>query len=253
MTICIAAIGKNSNEEFIIFATDHMVTTPSGQFEQSIEKFKAINKTTVAMFSGNALLFQKIMDKLDSKLKDSEYGKLADAIHTSMRDVRIETFEKEVLGIYNLKLPELKAFLDKKIENNYVNDMLFKLSAYSLGSAILTVGFKDQSAQITLITEYIKVEHRDLNFGAIGSGEAQAINTLMFQKHSKDNDLGTTLYNVYKAKRNAEVAVGVGKETDMYILHQKKGLIRIKPSYEKQLDEVYSKELQYGKSSSVTK
>ena len=34
MTICIAAIGTDEGKEVIAFATDHMITTGTGQFEK---------------------------------------------------------------------------------------------------------------------------------------------------------------------------------------------------------------------------
>ncbi len=33
MTICIAAIATEDGKEIVVFLTDHMVTTPAGQFE----------------------------------------------------------------------------------------------------------------------------------------------------------------------------------------------------------------------------
>ena len=61
MTICIAAIGTESNKELIVFATDHMITTSTGQFEHTIAKYKELNKNTVAMLAGQALLFEDLV------------------------------------------------------------------------------------------------------------------------------------------------------------------------------------------------
>ena len=40
MTICIAAISVKNGKDFIVFATDHMITTGMGQFEHSVPKYK---------------------------------------------------------------------------------------------------------------------------------------------------------------------------------------------------------------------
>jgi len=74
----------------------------------------------------------------------------------------------------------------------------------------------------------------------------QALNTLLFQRHSKNDSLVPTVYNVYKAKRNAEVAIGVGRETDLLVLTQTK-LYKIDGNLMKILARVYDKELQFGK------
>ena len=74
----------------------------------------------------------------------------------------------------------------------------------------------------------------------------QAQNTLLFQKQSKQDDLKTTLYNVYKAKKNAEVMQGVGKETDIGYLNED-CITMLDDENIKILDEIYNIELNYGR------
>jgi hypothetical protein len=63
MTICIAAIGKDENgKEVIVFATDHMITLPTiGQFEMTVDKYKKITPNTIAMLSGEQLIFEDLI------------------------------------------------------------------------------------------------------------------------------------------------------------------------------------------------
>ena len=49
MTICISAICKENEDEHIVFAVDHMITTYNGEFEHAIKKYNIINKNTVGM------------------------------------------------------------------------------------------------------------------------------------------------------------------------------------------------------------
>ena len=70
MTICISAVAterENEKEkETIIFSTDHMISVGNlGQFEKEIKKYKILNKNTIAMLSGNTLLFDRILDGTD--------------------------------------------------------------------------------------------------------------------------------------------------------------------------------------------
>lgn len=73
-----------------------------------------------------------------------------------------------------------------------------------------------------------------------------AQNSLLFQKHSKQDDLKTTLCNVYKAKKNAEVMQGVGKETDIEYLNET-GITMLDKRNIEILDEIYNIELNYGR------
>jgi hypothetical protein len=85
-----------------------------------------------------------------------------------------------------------------------------------------------------------------MNFHTIGTGNAQAANTLLFQKHDKQDKLLETLYKVYKAKRNSEVMQGVGKETELLIL-SKDGCHKIEKPHMDILSKIYYEELQFGK------
>jgi len=69
---------------------------------------------------------------------------------------------------------------------------------------------------------------------------------LLFQRHSKLDVLASAIYNVYKAKRNAEVSIGVGKETDMLIL-TKKDILEIGEVHIETLKKIYDDELCSGK------
>ena len=72
---------------------------------------------------------------------------------------------------------------------------------------------------------------------------------MLNQKHSKDDSLTTTIYTVYKAKRDAEVMAGVGKETDLLIL-TKNGQKKLTSNDLITLNSIYMGELNYGKTHS---
>jgi len=78
----------------------------------------------------------------------------------------------------------------------------------------------------------------------------QAENTLLFQRHSKKDKLSTTLYNVYKAKRNSEVSVGVGKETDIKVMTQN-DILSIDEENLNKLSQIYDNEIKSGKENKI--
>ena len=90
MTICIAAIGKceelGIDGEAIVFATDHMITLSQiGEFEHSIEKYRTINSNTVVMLSGEALLFDELLDGVPSngtvdEIKEKIYSNMVNSL-----------------------------------------------------------------------------------------------------------------------------------------------------------------------------
>jgi hypothetical protein len=246
MTICIAAIGKDSKgSEIFVFATDHMLSHPQiGSFEKSIDKYKAINANTVAMLSGDPLIFEALVQKC--RQQECSFDEMAKLIQKSMNELKEGIIQKQILDLYKINYDYLRDVLKAPIGNPYIENVLRSISEFTLNTVILLIGFKDGEAQIAEVGESRIVDLRDIDFGAIGSGAVQALNTLLFQRHSKNDPLAITLYNVYKAKRNAEVAVGVGKETDVMIL-KKDGIIEIADPKIKILSEIYEDELRFGK------
>ena len=174
MTICIAAIGKykfGSNElEAIVFATDHMVGVPVGQFEHAIEKYKKISENCIAMFaSNNALLFNEIVEGLDN---EADFIVQCNNIFEKMKKLRLEKIEREILSSFDVNLGFVKENLNKPIQNQVIQQIFETIAKYSLQSQLLLIGFKDSKAQISEITDMGYWQLRDINFGAIGSGYA---------------------------------------------------------------------------------
>lgn len=248
MTICITAIAtdsrENKNSEFLVFCTDHMVTTSLGQFEQQIKKYKKINNA-IAMLSGRILIFDKCLKGLDLP---TDFNKGKEKIFENMKNIRKETIQNEVYNVFNVDEEYAKNLLKEEVKNTFIGNILDTVSKYSLETSILLIGFDENgSAQISEISEDGIDDFRDIQFHAIGSGSIQALNTLLFQRQSKAADLKTTLYNIFKAKKNAEVAQGVGKETELLILKNDGNLIEISQGDLTTLNDVYNTELTYGK------
>lgn len=245
MTICIAAISKDVNDdELIVFATDNMISIQQiGQFEMDIDKYKRITEETVAMLSGDPLIFNDIL--IDCK-ECNNFDGMKKKIQENMANIKNERVQKQLLDTYKIDYEYLKEALKQPIQNAYLSQLFENVTKFTLNTGILLIGFKENDAQITEITETHTNELTDINFHAIGSGAVQALNTLLFQKHSKNVPLSTTIYNVYKAKRNAEVSIGVGTQTDMMIL-SKSGVTEIEKDKMEVLSKIYEEELNYGK------
>lgn len=243
MTICIAAIAKENDKEYVVFSTDHMVTTNMGQFEHSILKYSCLNKNTVAMLAGQALLFDDLIKVGEDCLN---YELIKSKIFENFKKKRKEVIENEIFNVFGINQDFFKESLQKTIPNPYINTILQKVAEFKLNTQIILIGYIDSVAQITHVEENSVVEFRSMNFHCIGSGSIQAANTLLFQKHSKTNPLKPTIYSVYKAKKNAEVIAGVGKETELLVLNEE-GVKKLSTEDMGILDKIYKEELGYGR------
>lgn len=243
MTICISAICTEKGEEHIVFAVDHMLTTANGEFEHTINKYEKINKNTVGMIAGDALLMQFFMD-LDNF--NDDYKTIQKTIQNKFKEKRKEKVKQKILDPLFLDIDFIKQSLNKKLDNPFVETILKQTLKTKLDSAVLLVGFEEDNAQISEIGDGGIYDFRNINFHTIGSGAIQAQNTLLFQKHSREDNLKTTLYNVYKAKKNAEVKQGVGKETEIGYLNKDKIEILNEENI-KVLNDIYKYESSCGK------
>ncbi|MCL2115644.1 MAG: hypothetical protein FWH29_05430 [Methanobrevibacter sp.] len=140
----------------------------------------------------------------------------------------------------------VKENLNKKIENPIMSKIFENIIETKLNASILLVGFIENKAHLSIIREDGVFDFTTINFGAIGSGSPQAENNMLFQKQSKDDDLRRTLYNVFKAKKNAEVNRGVGRETELGYLNKDK-IVMIKNKDLKILNDIYEHESLCGK------
>lgn len=244
MTICLAAIAKEDGKEYIVFSTDHMVTTSIGQFEHSIIKYKEINKTTVAMLAGDPLLFDDLINIKNSN--SLSYLEIQKQVFDNFKKKRKEIIQNEIFDVYGI---EQKFFIDalaRPIPNPHIHSILEEVSKFNLGTGILLIGFEDNSARISEVNERGVLNFRDMNFHAIGSGNMQAANTMLFQKHDKCEALTSTVYNVFKSKKNAEVLEGVGRETELLVLSLN-GCKKLNGSDLEILNKIYNNELSFGK------
>jgi len=251
LTSCIAAIGRcaalGNDCEGIVCATDHMITMQNiGQFEHSIDKYRRIGTTNIAMLSGDALLFDEVLKDIPAPL---DFDSVSVKIHENLKRIRDQRIDSSIFQRLRIDFDFLKDTLRLPTHNETMKGILDEIKDLTLNTSILLVGFKDQMAQLAEINEFQMLNARDINFNAIGSGAVQAINTLLFQRHSKSDDLKTTLYNVYKAKRNSEVAVGVGKETDLFVLLPSGKLMEASDAQINDLAKVYAAEMQFSKTS----
>jgi hypothetical protein len=89
------------------------------------------------------------------------------------------------------------------------------------------------------------VQHFDkIGFGAVGSGIPHATTAMCLDGQTSKRKISETLYGVYMAKRKAESAPGVGKETDLGVI-TKEGICFLETQNLKDLDALYSQNLKH--------
>ena len=144
MTICISAICTEKEENNIVFAVDHMITTGLGQFEHEITKYRWVNKNTVGMIAGNALLMNYF---LNDDYTNKSYTEIKEIIEEKFRQKKLEEIQK-ILDVYSIDLDYVRELLKNPITNEYQKTILKSISKTKLNTAILLIGFEDGNVKI---------------------------------------------------------------------------------------------------------
>lgn len=222
MTVCIAAACENG--QAAIVASDRMLSAPflTIEFDHPDAKIDMIGGRCVALTAGDALSVQDILVGglgVAAQLQDPTVELIAQHVRNRFVEVRKRRINEMVLGPRGLdfdlfyaggiqRLPgELAMFLDAQIQQA------------QLGSSIILAGIDGSGAHIFAIEDPGTTQCFDrLGYHSVGSGHRHALLTLVAKAQHKTADLYTTIFNVFSAKKAAELAPGVGSATEMRII-----------------------------------
>ena len=224
MTICIAVLCENN--QAVVIASDRMITAGflAMEFEHSRSKIDQITPAVVGLTAGDALanteLFreckatiqqlqspsvQLIVDRIKSQFVILRQQRAEDSF-LRPRGITFEEFYKKG-GIQRIP-PDLAMVLDREIMH----------SAFPLN--LVVAGVDASGAHIYGVRDPGIVSCYDsLGFHAVGSGESHALLTLIGLGQNTTDDIKKSVYQIYEAKRKAEVAQGVGRDTDVGIIN----------------------------------
>jgi len=222
MTVCIGAICNN--RQAAVVASDRMVTShlPPIEFEHTKSKIFELTEYCLALVAGNALkpieLIPKIRAKL-TKTKNPNIEFIAENIKELYQYLRANVAEDSVLRprtidketFYTRGINIFPPDLFNLIDHQFIN--------YDYGLEMLIVGVDSIGSHIYSVRNPGKIDCFDtIGFHAIGVGYLHASQSFIAHRYTESYDVEEALSVVYAAKRAAEVAPGVGSETDMSVI-----------------------------------
>lgn len=254
MTVCIAATCENG--QAVVVASDRMLSAPflTIEFDHPDAKIDLIGGRCVALTAGDALSVQDILVGglgVAAQLQDPTVELIAQHVRNRFADVRKRRINEMVLGPRGLDFdmfyaggiqrlpPELAMFLDSQIQQA------------QLGSSIILAGVDASGAHIFAVEDPGATSCFDrLGYHSVGSGHRHALLTLVSRSQHKTADLYTTMFNVFAAKRAAELAPGVGSATEMRLVTPQ-GVKSLSAEEITRLDQIYSEDVKPRESTSA--
>lgn len=231
MTICIGCLCDERKNAIAIM--DRMVTSgyPPQEFEHEISKMNKLSNTCVALAAGTVPQIEHIINNVKSeteKLSSPKISEIAEITKDQYIKYKRKIASEDYLEPYDL---DLNIFYRSGLN---IPPALYTLIHGAIESIdiiadFLIIGCDDGGSHLYSISERkiggIKVSlpgllhpHNTLGFAAVGSGELQANTQFIQKRYTYQKNLEEAIETIYGAKKMAEVAPGVGKETDIVII-----------------------------------
>lgn len=234
MTICMGALCQQKQPaDTIVLAADRMVTWMGlTEFEHRVPKAHQVSATSVVLVAGDALTGARIARATKAALAGqvappASMDAIAELAAERYADLRQEIAQAQFFAPRGLSImqyyqaqqqlvPQLVTMLDTALANFDLGVELIVAGMDSLGGHLHSVGNPGGWQQC----------HDPIGTIAVGSGAIHAIQSMIGYRHSAAEPVKETVYRVFSSKRRAELAPGVGHDTDLMILNAD-GLVHI--------------------------
>lgn len=215
MTVCIAALAQKA----IFTISDRMLSVGDIQYESSNVKTISITPSILLMIAGNDCVQGEILKVLNGKNSFSSVESVALKYKEILNVLRHRRIEQGVLVPLGL---DYESFLAKQslLHKSFVTEVTERMSRFFLPEVSAIVAGKDETGHhIYMITPQGQIDDMTrLGYAAIGIGERHACLEFVSRNYSPSVSWGEALSTLYMAKKSAEVAPTVGKESDLFAI-----------------------------------
>lgn len=229
MTVCIAAICDGGRK--IVVAADRMFTFQAPlnvEFETSEKKIEQVGTACVILSSGNGAYSAEIVRTAIGLLDGNPnppISRAAEIIRDGFIQVRATKVKEQVLvpalGPDYLKFEAMNIPLPQYLQYQpaIFQQITVQMQMFNLGTDMIIAGIDPGGARVAYVGNPGTLAWLDkLGYSAIGSGGLHATTRLSLGSQTRESGLAETVYRVFEAKKAAEVAPGVGDETDLAIV-----------------------------------
>lgn len=247
MTICIGAVcrdGKKNDKAAVVVASDRMVTMGNlTEFEHEVPKLKELTTHAVALIAGDALRGSRIVVDSAVQIKTSgaaNMAQIAELVAGNYSGLRLRQLNDEIFRPRGMNVTEFYQGGQQRLVLQLAIGLDQTVQVFNYGVELLIAGVDSDGAHLSHVGNpggsYVPFHHT--GFGAIGSGNLHAMQSLIGLRHTPHRDLHETVFSVYASKRRAEIAPGVGHDTDMAIVDAT-GIFRLTPDVLTELSKMF--------------
>jgi 20S proteasome alpha/beta subunit len=250
VTVCIASLfqwnyGTVEKPEFGyagITASDRMVTAGDVQYEPAQLKIAFLTTRTLLLIAGEYSIHSEAINFLRKEIMRNPNRTTQNIALLYGRQIQeIKSRQAEDLFLAPIRLntdtfiAQQKDMADSFIER--ITTQIQNFDGADIGALI--VGAEEEGTHIYEVDSHGIIScWDDIGFAAIGIGAWHAKSDLMQGRYRNTLNCASALAAIFAAKKRAEIAPGVGKDTDIYIVNRL-GHFRVWPHVEKKIHELY--------------
>ncbi len=240
MTQIIAALCENRKK--LVFVSDRMVSDAEYTLHFEHEPKGQMLSYNAMVLSSGTMHEPEIIDisrnEIAGRMKLPQMIEILSKNYRATRKKRIET---EILSKYGFQSFDDYHSKQKQLADTVLECIEGELQNYELDLGIIFGGIDIDGAQIYVIEDPgTPISHTEVGFCCMGSGERHADPVFAFYEYKPSMNIGDVLYISYVAKRRSEMAGGVGKDTDAWVMSED-GCYKVKESTVKKLDDCLQK------------
>ena len=227
MTVGLGALCDNGTSCVVAADREMTVMALSLEYEHGDSKIEPLSPTCVIISAGDALLAAEILGSIDqARLASDSIRAAAEAVRDAYVAAHLSRAESVVLRPRGLTWEDFRHRAHEIPLQSYlgIDQLLFN---FGIGAAEFLVAGTDPSGAHLFRVHYNGVAGGSwlewctkLGYRTIGSGSPHASVFLALEQQHRRLSTAETLFNVYCAKKSAELAPGVGKATDLAIIHR---------------------------------
>jgi 20S proteasome alpha/beta subunit len=223
VTICLGALCRDKVDgDTVVLASDRMVTWAGlTEFEHQVPKIHQLSVSTWALIAGDALAGTRIARDVAQKLTSAggTVEEIANLVAKRYAEVRMEAASAQILTARGLSLQQFYQ-MHQQLLPQIVGALDATLASFNLGVEMIIAGVDGTGAHLYTVSNPGGTAQCQDIIGAVavGSGQLHAIQSMIGFRHGSMDPVSEVLFRVFSSKRRAELAPGVGHETDLAIV-----------------------------------
>jgi len=223
MTICIAAIAESGKK--LVVAVDRMITANypmAYEFDNpDSPKILDLADNAVALISGATFYSSEVVRNAKKHCFDNRVSKVADIAEIARW--QYQNYRRNLVSQFFLEPRGLNVqmFYDYQVKLNagILQQLDFQLGNYNMSVELLVAGHSDGESRVFSVSHPgTLICHDSLGYACIGSGAPHAMYHLIGSKYKKADSVKSVESLVREAKKKAELAPGVGEETEVRVI-----------------------------------